>query len=57
MTAYQCAPYVGIVQGRDKMTRVMAGLYAIAVAAFIVVSMYLTGALTTGDVTAFVGIS
>jgi hypothetical protein len=35
----------------------MAGLYTIAVGAFILVSMYLTGALTTADVTAFVGVS
>ncbi len=38
------------------MTRVMAGLYVIIAAAFVAVSVYLS-ALTTGDVTAFVGIS
>ncbi len=39
------------------MTRMMAGLYTIAGAAFIAASMYLTGALTTGDVTGIFGIS
>jgi len=39
------------------MTRVMAGLYAIVIATFIAASMYLTGALTTGDVTGIFGIS
>ena len=39
------------------MTRVMAGLYTIVGAAFIAASMYLTGALTTGDVTGIFGIS
>ena len=33
------------------MTRFLASLYAMVVAAFIAASMYLTGALTTGDVT------
>ncbi len=39
------------------MTRIMAGLYAVVVAAFIAASMYLTGALTAGDVTGLIGIS
>ncbi len=39
------------------MTRVMAGLYAIVIATFIAASMYLTGALTVGDITSLVGIS
>ena len=39
------------------MTRVMAGVYVIIAAAFVAVSIYLVGALTTSDVTAFVGIS
>ena len=39
------------------MTRIMAGLYAIVIAAFIAASMYLSGSLATGDVTGFVGIS
>ena len=39
------------------MTRVMAGLYAIVIAALVAASMYLTGALTTGDITSFFGIS
>jgi len=39
------------------MTRVMAGLYTIVIATFIAAAMYLSGALTTGDVTALVGIS
>ncbi len=39
------------------MTRVMAGLYTIAIAAFVAASMYVTGALTTGDVTDIFGIS
>ena len=37
------------------MTRAMAGLYLIIAAAFVAVSAYLS-ALTTGDVTGFVGI-
>ena len=39
------------------MTRVMAGFYTVVIAAFVVASMYLTGALTTADVTSFIGIS
>jgi len=39
------------------MTRVMAGLYAIVIAALVAASMYLSGALTTGDITGFFGIS
>ena len=39
------------------MTRVMAGLYTIVIAAFIAASLYLTGSLTTGDVTGIFGIS
>ncbi len=39
------------------MTRVMAGLYAIGVAAFIAAAMYLSGGLTTGDVAGIFGIS
>lgn len=39
------------------MTTVMAGLYAIVFASFVVASMYITGAFTTGDITSFVGIS
>ncbi len=38
------------------MTRVMAGLYAIVIAAFIAASMYLTGSLTASDITGLVGI-
>ncbi len=39
------------------MTRVMAGLYVIIAAGFVAASVYLAGALTTGDVSGFVGIS
>ena len=39
------------------MTSLMAGLYAIVIATFIAASMYLTGALTAGDITGLVGIS
>ncbi len=39
------------------MTRVMAGLYAVAIAAFVAASMYVSGALTTVDITGLVGIS
>ena len=39
------------------MTRAIAGLYTIVIAAFIAAAMYLSGALTTGDVTGLVGIS
>ncbi len=39
------------------MTTVMAGFYTIVAAGFIAASMYLTGALTTGDVTGIFGIS
>ena len=39
------------------MTRVLAGLYTMVIAAFFAASLYLSGALTTGDVASFVGIS
>jgi len=39
------------------MTRVMAGLYTIVIATFIAASLYVTGSLTTGDVTGIFGIS
>ena len=39
------------------MTRVMAGLYTIVIAGFIAASLYVTGSLTTGDVTGLFGIS
>ena len=39
------------------MTRIMAGLYSIVIAGFIAASLYLTGSLTTGDVTGIFGIS
>ena len=39
------------------MTRVMAGLYVALAAAFVAVSVYLAGTVTTGDITGFVGIS
>ncbi len=39
------------------MTRVMAGLYVALAAAFVAVSVYLAGTVTTGDVAGFVGIS
>ncbi len=39
------------------MTRVMAGFYAIVIAAFIAASMYLTGSLTASDITGLIGIS
>ena len=39
------------------MTKVLAGLYTIAIATFIAASMYVTGAFTTGDITGLVGIS
>ena len=39
------------------MTTVMAGFYTIVAAGFIAASMYLTGALTTSDVTSLIGIS
>ena len=39
------------------MTSLMAGLYTIVIAAFVVASMYVTGAVTTGDLTGLIGIS
>ncbi len=39
------------------MTRVMAGLYVALAAAFVAVSLYLAGTVTTGDVAGFIGIS
>lgn len=39
------------------MTRVLAGLYTMVIAAFVAASLYLSGALTTGDVAGLVGIS
>ena len=38
------------------MTRVMAGMYVIGAATFVVASLYVTGAFTTGDVTGIFGI-
>ncbi len=39
------------------MTSLLAGLYTMAIAAFLVASMYLTGVLTAGDITGLVGVS
>ncbi len=38
------------------MTRFLAGLYVIIAAAFVAVSVYLAGALTTGEVPGLIGI-
>lgn len=39
------------------MTRVMAGMYAIIAASFVLVSLYLTGDLTGTEIATFFGIS
>ena len=39
------------------MISLLAGLYTMAIAAFLAASMYLTGTLSAGDITGLFGIS